>query len=71
MNFSVARRLLMGVAAVSAVLGLVAVVVVTVMGLMHQHVPHGLVMPFLILLPVALVAVVLTVVLGAVQRRLT
>ncbi len=66
----IARRLLMGLAVAAAVTGLGAVIAVVLLGVSHQRVPSELVGPFLALLPVAFVALILTVLLGAVQRRL-
>jgi lipopolysaccharide export LptBFGC system permease protein LptF len=67
--FHSARLILMVIAVAAAVAGLLAVGVVVILGLMHQTVPTGLIAPFLALLPVAFVALALTVILGAIQRK--
>ncbi|GAA1353984.1 hypothetical protein [Falsarthrobacter nasiphocae] len=66
-----ARGVLMGLAVVCAVIGVAAVAVVVFLGLSHQGVPGGLVPLFLALLPAAFVALLLAIITGVIQRKLS
>lgn len=68
-GMAAARRVLVIIAAVAGVLGFVCVAAVVILGLTGRPVPSEFVGPFLALLPLAVVAIVASVILSAIQRR--